>query len=274
MLYLWCNKESLMRPLTYKPPRALPDSAFCPKCRGVMDDYPDSELVERGIRPELVRCSTALFGCIRLASDKEGQRATWQMEANLPHTSAHRTFANFDARRGTQKALEAAWDFVRGNADEHILVLIGDKGTGKTFLLEAIGRECLHLGETVRYELVAELLDRLRNVVGSDTEDLHQVMEWYRRVGVLLLDDLGTRDFSSFDEERILMLVDDRYRNRGRLVVATNKTMLRGETLEKFLERMAQHIGDRLASRLWDTSASGGVRQAVLECGSYRNIPA
>lgn len=190
------------------------------------------------------------------------RRARRYADANLPHQrpgQTARTFENFKPTKGAVQAVKSANAFSDGEIS--MLTLVGVQGTGKTHLLEAIGRRCLEAGETVRYDLVSELLDRLRGTyAAASEEDLWSVTEWYRTRGVLLLDDIGLEAATDWAAEKVTALVDERYRNGGRLVVATNS---------KDRDTMADHMGARLADRLWDVN-SGIVHQAYITSPSYR----
>ena len=92
--------------------------------------------------------------CERNDADKAQQIATAKnrriLDANLPQTvpgpmprsSLNGTLQNFVDRPGTADAFNAAMDFTVGNGAP-ILLLTGGTGTGKTHLMEAIGRQYL-----------------------------------------------------------------------------------------------------------------------------------
>jgi len=166
------------------------------------------------------------------------------------------TFANFTNRPGTEDALEMALDFTVGNSPP-VIVFVGPPGSGKTHLLEAIGRQFLDQGRTVRYELVAHLLQRLRSSFNMNEES--RVMEVCYGADVLLLDDLGLEKPSDWVREQITALVDERWRNNRLLVVGTNESHI---TIE-------EKLGPRLASRLFDRS-SGKAKVVYLVTGDYR----
>ena len=145
---------------------------------------------------------------------------------------------------------------------DHILVLVGVPGGGKTHLLEAVGRHFLELGRSVRYDFVPDLLDELRETYGDGVDTTATAVLAQRHlVGVLLLDDIGLGNPTDWTREKITALIDQRYRSGGGLVVATNLT--RGE--------MEEHGGTRLASRLWDRQDEVA-RVVYLTCSDYRKV--
>jgi len=184
-------------------------------------------------------------------------------EANLPQSvpgprprsSLSGTLQNFSDRPGTADAFNAAMDFTVGNTAP-ILLLTGGTGTGKTHLMEAIGRQYLEQGSTVRYELLAHLLGKLRDSFKFNDEE--SVIAPSYKADVLLLDDIGLEKPSEWVTEQVTALIDERWRNNRLLVVATNETY---ETIEAC-------YGPRIASRLYDTT--GKVTQVFMTATDYR----
>ena len=196
-------------------------------------------------------------------------------DANLPQmvrglkerSSLNATFENFKEREGSEEAFEVASDYTVGNAPS-ILVLIGGTGTGKTHLLEAIGRQYMeqeHEGGTpytVRYELVANMLRQLRESFKVETEG--SVMSHAYKADLLLLDDIGAEKPSEWVEQELFNLIEDRYRNNRLMVVATNEVE----------PTIRAKLGDRIASRLFDNE-TGTVKQVYLTATDYRaGVPA
>ena len=196
-------------------------------------------------------------------------------DANLPQmvrglkerSSLNATFENFKEREGSEEAFEVASDYTVGNAPS-ILVLIGGTGTGKTHLLEAIGRQYMeqeHEGGTpytVRYDLVATMLRQLRESFKVETEG--SVMAHAYKADLLLLDDIGAEKPSEWVEQELFNLIEDRYRNNRLMVVATNEVE----------PTIRAKLGDRIASRLFDNE-TGTVKQVYLTATDYRaGVPA
>jgi DNA replication protein DnaC len=253
--------ESLGRVLTSifsKPRRNRPDGApeailptlseplLCQLCKG-------TAWISAGqpLQREYIPCA-----CQRAEEVQVAKRIKW---ANLPDGLPH-TFDNFEARTGTSDALEAARRFADRDSGYNILTLSGRNGSGKTHLLEAVGRTMLEAGYLVRYEYVPVLLDTLRAAYEEDAE-VKFAERWamYGRAQVLLLDDLGAERGSEWAIEKLTALVAERYRTGGMLVVATNLTF----------DQAAESLGYRIADRLWD-ERTGKVCSVTITAASYR----
>ncbi len=139
-------------------------------------------------------------------------------------------------------------------------MLAGITGCGKSHILEAIGRRCLDLGQTVKYVTTEDYLYRLRANYGSDKHD--PIVDECYDVDVLLLDEIGGESNSSTStQSEIRTLVDRRYRNGKRMAIATNLDQ----------KEMVAGLGERLASRIWDTG-TGDVAHLILKAPDYRRI--
>ena len=185
-------------------------------------------------------------------------------DANLPHSSRGQTprlFQNFELIEGNKKAHELAKNFV-SELQPHVLVIGAEPGRGKSHLAEAICREYLAAGNSVRYEVVPILLESLRP---SEYEEhgvrRELIRERCRNAQVLVLDDLGAEKPSQWTEQELFSLIDPRYANGGKLVVTTN---WKGEDFRA--SQWYQRIGDRLLDRSDD-----GVAQVRINTEkSYR----
>jgi DNA replication protein DnaC len=256
--------------------RHLPDDGICSKCALIVRNNPAVEklLAIRGLKyyddkeNKVINKGVPYCRCNVIADEEKRTNASnyllnvrsaglpSSVKGPTPREFVAGTFANFNGRPGTEDALEMALDFTVGNSPP-VLVFVGPPGSGKTHLLEAIGRQFLGQGRTVRYELVAYLLQRLRSSYNINEES--SVMEVCYGADVLLLDDLGLEKPSDWVREQITSLVDERWRNNRLLVVGTNESHT---TIE-------ERLGPRLSSRLFDRS-SGKVKVVYLVTGDYR----
>jgi len=180
--------------------------------------------------------------------------------SELPHENAPRTFENFEYRSATVAALEAAQKFADGECGYNILVLTGFFGSGKSHLLEAIGRQTVAQGVKVKYTLVADMLDRFRDSYDAEADtQFREIYAGYEKAELLLLDDLGAERPTEWAAEKLTRLIDDRYRNGKRLAVATNLGH----------KAMIAKLGERIADRLFD-SRTGVVKTVIITAPSYR----
>lgn len=204
------------------------------------------------------------FGQAFPCSCQEASQAERRMKyAELPNEDNPRTFANLVHRpdvKGLDLARSLALAFTTDTMDPTTLVLQGLNGLGKSHLLEAIGRDMLTMAFKVKYVFVPDLLDKLRDTYDSKNEDsLELVMERYKAPDVLLLDDITEKRVTPFAVAQIERLVDERYRNRRLMVVATNLSD----------QQMADIWSYRLADRLFD-EGTGQVKVVRLSGPSYR----
>lgn len=98
------------------------------------------------------------------------------------------TFDKFEDTEPWQKALKAAAvEFAK--EPKGWFFLGGQSGAGKTHLCTAICREFLLSGQHVRYMLWRDEIVKLKAVV-NDAEEYSKIIEPYKRVQVLYIDDL------------------------------------------------------------------------------------
>ncbi|MDP3062472.1 MAG: ATP-binding protein [Chloroflexota bacterium] len=234
---------------------ALPDDAVCPVCRHLRADHP--AVIER---LATIGARTCPNPCVCGTSPAPGPVDRLLRYANLPHPDNPRTFANWIPRKGAEEGYTAAREYATGMAMYHVLMLIGDTGTGKSHLVEAIAREWLARGRIVKYELVAKLLEHLRATYEDGSRlGFLDVFERYGSAHLLVLDDLGEERVTPWVAEKLTMLIDERYRTGRHMAIATNLVE----------DDVRQMYHGRLASRLWDTH-TGAVKVVALQAADFR----
>jgi len=249
----------IISPLKFE---ALPDSAVCPECGWF--DVTDTEVIRilnRRVEKEpdiFYRASCKCDQNIRLANRNNAIR--WK-DSNIPHLDEPRTLATFRGRPGTEEAERAVNNYIQfGGAPA--LVLVGQTGSGKSHLLEAIGRDAMENNQTVRYDTAAAFLDRLRHTYsGADDQDLWQLTSWYQDRSLVLLDDLGAEASKDWAAQQLTDFIDNRLRNKRRLVIATNCTE----------SELGERLGERLRSRLYQTNDElHEVKRVTMLATDYR----
>jgi len=89
-----------------------------------------------------------------------------------------------------------------------------------------VARRWLDRGHSARYIVVPELLDELRRAYDPQSGISYDLQfDFYKNVGLLILDDLGMDSPTRWAQEKLDMLVDWRYVHKLSLLVTTNLEM-------------------------------------------------
>ena len=251
---------SLQRISHFEP---LPDESQCPVCGYFDVSHPDVQRMLLAQDPSKQLFYQAQCRCSGLADKAKRDDALRHSQSGLPHDDEPRMFLGFEARTGTEAALETALQFASLPRAPSVLLLLGETGTGKSHLLEAIGRHVLaNSNWKVRYDTSTRFLDRLRwSYSDATNETIETLLAWYQQRKLVLLDDLGAEKATDWAVERLVSFIDDRMVMRLHLAIATNLDA----------EEMARRLGERLASRLFQTNAAlGEVARVSLTATDYR----
>lgn len=234
---------------------ALPAEAQCSICKYWDTDHPDVRriLLARDATERLLKISRCK--CVARAEEKEAADQRRWAQANLPSdVPGGRELGRFRVEPDTQEMFQAVQEFAEGRGP-HILVLVGGQGCGKSHLIESALRAMLDRGLRCRYEVGKRYLDRLRHTFqDSETQDLADLTGWYQTFGGLGLDDIGMEKTTDFAASELTDLVDERMQYGRPTILATNKTK----------DEMADHLGDRLASRMYMTNPELGTVKLVI----------
>lgn len=182
--------------------------------------------------------------CERGEKHVEERRCDAEFEqSGIPPERRNNVFESFDVGRNTElrAAKGTAVDCAEKNRG---LILGGPVGCGKTHLAIAMGMFALKEGRKVRFALVPELLESLKNEMLDGKSALY---EQVKRCDVLILDDAGTSKETDWKDERLFMLIDWRYGHKLQTVVTTNavsedafRGLLKGERAERTFSRLME----------------------------------
>ncbi len=231
-----------------------PGDPNCPVCGGI------------GFVRREVAVGHPDFGKVDICQcrEKEVIQLTFQRLYRLSNLEAFRTktFDNFNTEglvgmseeqiRSLATALNAGMYFA-----QHLdgwLLLHGNYGVGKTHLAASIANFAVGVGVPTLFLTVPDLLDWLRYAYGSVETDFESRFEEIRNIQLLVLDDLGTQNATSWAEEKLYQIFNYRYVNRLPTVVTTNQVL--------------DEIEGRIQSRLRDPDLVHKVR---IEATDYRN---
>lgn len=118
---------------------------------------------------------------------------------------AHRYVANFDAMRSQGTGL----------------LLCGSVGTGKSFLAAAIANELINQGTPCLMTNFSRIISRVSEKFGGDQKYLDDL----NRFDLLIIDDLGSERDTEFTWEKVMNVIDARYRAGLPLIITTNLTL-------------------------------------------------
>jgi DNA replication protein DnaC len=126
---------------------------------------------------------------------------------------------DFAAQPSVDKATALALargDFVRAH---HNAVFVGGTGTGKTHLAIGVGLCCLQAGYRVRFTTVVALANDL--MAAAAEHRLTRLLATWRRVDLVILDELGFLPLSREGGQALFQFIADRYETAA-LLITTN----------------------------------------------------
>jgi len=231
-------------------PETVEEILRCDKCKGEGWVYLDVP-VGHELFGKAVRCSC------RQEQDWQEREAFALKYCELPLGAKDYTLENYDCKLGSEEAYEAARAVARGEL--LWLVLNGGKDRGKTHLAIAICWHWLATGKVARYVHVPLLLDELREGFEDKERSFEQRFNHFKKVPLLVLDDLGVQVSTPWVDERLQTLIDYRYINQLPLVITVNKA----------LDQLPGDKEGRIESRLKRMVSS---RIVLMEVGEYRTV--
>lgn len=206
-----------------------------------------------------------LFRCPNNPVERDAERFERLRRVSNLDALADKTFNTFNpqhpalsenAELSLQYAFKTCFQFAQDL--EGWLLLQGTYGCGKTHLAAAIGHEALRTGHNVLFITVPDLLDHLRNsFTPSADANYDETFERIKSSQLLILDDLGAENPSSWALEKLFQLLNYRYTNRLPTVVTTNIDLAR--------------IDPRIRSRLMDEDI---IRRMVITAPDFRSASA
>lgn len=169
--------------------------------------------------------------------------------AGIPPALRERSFDDYEVASGEQQsALDAVREFADNFWTRHlpagaVLVLAGERGTGKGHLAIACAKQVMQRG-TAMYLRTADLIRMVRATWRRDSKHSEQeVIDTLCALDLLVIDELGVQ--RGTDDEQIILfdVIDRRYADLRPTILITN---LNGAA---FAEVIGPRIMDRLRER-------------------------
>jgi DNA replication protein DnaC len=109
----------------------------------------------------------------------------------------------------------AAGGFVRQSRD---VLLAGPPGVGKSHLVQAIGRQLIHVGFTVLYR---SIFDAVRDFLHDEAFEGHdRIMTRYLKPDLLILDDMGLKQLPKKSGEYLFEIIMRRHQLRSTMMTS------------------------------------------------------
>lgn len=126
------------------------------------------------------------------------------------------------------------------DASHDNLLLLGNAGTGKTFVSSCIANRALERGKTVYYQTAYRLFEIFENAkFGKGDEDAPEIVKYVYDVDLLIIDDLGTEFVTQFTSATLFDIINSRITAGKSTVISTNLSF----------ETLAEMYSQRITSR-------------------------
>ncbi len=131
------------------------------------------------------------------------------------------------------------------------MLIHGPSGAGKTHVAAAIANRCIERGEPALFVVVPDLLDHLRASYNPNSEMGYDLLfEQVRSAPVLILDDLGTQNATSWAQEKLFQILNHRYNAQLPTIVTTNLSV------DRLDERLRMRLTDPAIARVYYVEAA------------------
>lgn len=148
-------------------------------------------------------------------------------ESGIKRRFMQRTFENF--RRdtpGRDSSYQAAKEYADNWKDHESrgegLYIEGTNGTGKTHLAAAVALQLIGQGIPVICKTSNDLLQDIKNSYDTEFTNEGQVLSVYKKVDLLIVDDLGKEQCSEWSMSVLYSIINERYEDMKPIIITTN----------------------------------------------------
>lgn len=195
--------------------------------------------------------------------------------SNLTEYMLEQKFENFDfslfegqedAGRSVLKVVQSICErasvFAEGFEKTHEnLLILGNAGTGKTFVTSCIANRALERGKTVYYQTAFRLFDIFERAKfgKEDAEEAEEVVRYVYDVDLLIIDDLGTEFVTQFTTAAFFDVINSRIISGKSTIISSNLDF------EKLSEIYSQRITSRFMGDYTIVQTVGRDLRAVIK---------
>lgn len=161
------------------------------------------------------------------------------------------TFENWNHEKGNKQMYELglryANKFLEAKKEGLGLMIYGEPGNGKTYLVSAIANKLIESQIPVICVNIEGLLSRIRETYskwGKEAEG--DVIRGLQNADLLVIDDLGTEQINEWSQAKIYNIIDGRYRQGLPLVITSNLDIKAGQKNGLLAERYGYRTEDRI----------------------------
>lgn len=129
------------------------------------------------------------------------------------------------------------------------IILTGETGTGKTFMLSCVAARVLERGYTVLALTSSRLMELLKKSMFSEQTELERIYS----ADLLLIDELGMEPMlNNVTIESLFSVINERIRRRKAILITTNLTP--GDIKARYTERIASRLLDKRGAQVYRLS--------------------
>ena len=195
----------------------------------------------------------ATLKCPTFNADEQQERErTAQRKAQDRAEAAGMAASGVPLRHLQQTALEndlwrSKFELVKnGIGGGVIFCLIGPRGTGKTQIAVSVARSVCRAGRSARYTTSMGFFLELQEPYENAKKSKLTVLESYAKPSLLIIDEIGERGETPWEDRILGSLIDRRHSNLKDTILITNQAR----------EQMLTSVGESVASRI---SEGGGI---------------
>ncbi len=188
----------------------------CEQAKVYWEDLGKEEAAKKAAEKEEVR-RQALREKVERLLGKSGLKKRFQQ----------RTFQNFICNtpgrmKNFQIAKQYAENFAAHRAKGDGLYIEGTNGTGKTHLAAAIALQLIGEGIPVICKTSSDLLLDIKKSFDMKNVYEHEVLDVYKKVDLLIIDDLGKEQCTDWGISALYSILNDRYEDMKPTIITTN----------------------------------------------------